>query len=212
MAKKTKSRKGKSGNPLSPKPQDEQKHPAEWESDLKPERMHGQDFRSSPMGIDPRARTAADIKALTGKLPEFTRDQLAQIPIVPVGTKLKQGAIYLDLRHPAPAPFTATAEMVAQEINYYIPKAEVPHEYWNQLVELLSPGRFQHEPTTQGGSGQPFSPERAEQEAAVEKARAGESGDEEPEDAKVDQAAADSFPASDPPSWTTGREKKGAPR
>ena len=211
MAKSTKSRKAKSGNPLSPKPQEEQKHPDEWERDLNPKRMEGQNFRSSPVASDPGARTAADIKALVGKLTQFTEDQLAEIPIVPVGARLKQGAVYMDLRQPAPVPFSATGEMVAQEINYYTPKAEMPYEHWNRLVEFLSPGQLQDATTGEAADDQPFSPQRAEQEAATEKARASDPDNAAPDDAKIDEAIAASFPASDPPSWTTGREKKSAP-
>jgi hypothetical protein len=205
-----KRRKAKSGNPFPKKPQEEEKHPAEWNHDLNPERMAGQNYRGAPVGNDPRARTAADIKALSGKLTEFTHDQLAEIPILPAGTKLKQGAVYLDLREPAPAPLTATAEMVAEETNYYTPKAEVPYEHWNRLVKLLSPAQPANT-ASQTPENKPFSPERGEQEAAVEKTRPREAAGEEPEDEAVDEAAADSFPASDPPSWTTGREKKSAP-
>jgi hypothetical protein len=181
------------GRKSKDKPQEEQKHPDAWQRDL-----------SSSVAVDARARTAADIKALTERLAIFTTDQLAAIPIVPQGTELKQGAVYLDLRDPAPVPFTATAEMVAAKINYYTPKTEVPYEYWNRLVEVLTP---------QGGEPaerQPFSASRGKHEAAVERARADKWSGESAADAKIDEAAAESFPASDPPSWTAGREKNAA--
>jgi hypothetical protein len=54
----------------------------------------------------------------------------------------------------------------------------------------------------------PFSPERAKEEAALDKARSGDGEhDETPEDTKIDEAVADSFPASDPPSSNAGRER-----
>jgi hypothetical protein len=65
--------------------------------------------------------------------------------------------------------------------------------------------------TGEAADDQPFSPQRAEQEAATEKARASDPDNAAPDDAKIDEAIAASFPASDPPSWTTGREKKSAP-
>jgi hypothetical protein len=197
----------KARNPLPSKAQEEQRHPVEWDRDLNPDRMEGQNIGRSSVGGDPRARTAADTKALTERLTEFTNDELTAIPIVPVGARLKQGATYLDLRDPAPVPFSASGEMVARETNYYTPKAEVPYEYWNRLIEVLSPGRLQDATASESAGRQPFSPQRADQEAAVEDARAGESRGEGPDDSEIDEAIAGSFPASDPPSWTAGREK-----
>jgi hypothetical protein len=204
MTRPTKGRKAKDKNPLSPKPQEEQKHPDTWQRDLNPDRMGGQNIGRSSVAGDTRARTAADIKALTERLSTFTMDELGAIPIVPRGTRLKQGAVYLDLREPAPVPFTATGEMIAGEINYYTPKAEVPYEYWNRLGEVLSP---------EGGHSaerQPFSAPRGKHEAAVERARTGDWSGEAAADRRIDEAAAESFPASDPPSWTAGPEKNSA--
>jgi hypothetical protein len=203
MTKPTKRRKANK-NPLPVKPQEEQKHPDTWRDDLNPNPIGGQNIGRSSVAGDTRARSAADIKALTERLSTFTIDQLAAMPIVPRGTKLKQGAVYLDLREPAPVPFTATGEMIAGDINYYTPKAEVPYEYWNRLVEVLTP---------EGGHSaeqQPFSPPRAKHEAAVEQARSGDWSGAAAADAKIDEAVAESFPASDPPSWTAGRENTAA--
>jgi hypothetical protein len=93
-------------------------------------------------------------------------------------------------------------------MNYYTPKAEVPYEYWNRLVDLLTPGQAQSATERRVAGHQPFSPERARQEAALDKssARALPAG-AAPDDAKIDATIADSFPASDPPSSTGGRER-----
>ena len=152
----------------------------------------------------------ADLDVLAGRLDNFSRDELAQIPIIPVGTKLKQGAVYLDMRIPAPVPFTATADSGATELNYYTPKAEIPYELWDRLVEALGPT-----PMGEGSKGtqenKPFSPGRAAQESAVEEGRGFDSRHDNNSDPKIDEALAQSFPASDPPAWTTGREENDNP-
>ena len=151
------------------------------------------------------ARTAADVDVLAGRLTELPRDELLQIPIVPAGTKLKQGAVYLDMRIPSPVPFTATANITATEMNYYAPKAEIPYELWNRLVATMGPATM-GEGSKEEQENKPFTPARAAQESAVEETRGGSAHHERDAEREIDDALADSFPASDPPSWTTGRE------
>jgi hypothetical protein len=156
-------------------------------------------------GSNRRARTAAEIKTLVERLAEFTNDQLSQIPIVADGTPLREGAIYLDLRDPTPVPITATAQITAGPGHYYTPKAEVPSKIWNRLVESLGPARLRPDAPTDAAENKPFTPQRAAAEAAVgHPAPSGESLT----DAKMDETLAESFPASDPPSWNTGRKDK----
>ncbi len=163
------------------KPQSVKKHPDKWEKDLNPTHMQGQNL--GPQNLeDLNPRTAADDKKLTRRLQNFEDDELQQIPLVPTGGRLEQGAVYLDLRNPMTGPLVATGDMVAQPRNLYTPKSEVPYEYWNRLIAEFCP-----DSEASSGQGQ------AKQEAPV------------PEQL-IDQTLADSFPASDPPSWTTGRE------
>jgi hypothetical protein len=211
MATPTKGRKTKKEKSVSPKPQEQQKHPEEWSDDLNPDRMEGQNIGPSSKPSNLRAYTAADIAVLADRLDNFSRDELSQIPIVPTGTKLKQGAVYLDIRIPAPVPFTATAGVKATDLNYYVPKAEIPYELWDRLVEALCPASI-GEATKEAGENKPFTPARAAQEAAVEEGRVGSLSFEQNADPEIDDALADSFPASDPPSWTTGREKNKEPK
>ena len=152
-------------------------------------------------------RTAADIAPLVERLTDFTKDELRQIRIVDTGAKLKQGATYLDLRTPTSVPFTATADILAQEINLYAAKSDVPYEYWNRLVELLGPGRIIDHAPQDAAQNQPFTPERAAEESAVERIHREKTGGSPATDTKVDEASAESFPASDPPSWNTGRDR-----
>jgi hypothetical protein len=192
------------------KPQEQEKHPPEWRTDLNPARMEGQNIGASSKNNDSLAPTAADIGVLAGRLNGFTRDELSQIPIVPAGTKLKQGAVYLDMRIPSPVPFTATADITAKEMNFYAPKAEIPYELWNRLVAALGPATM-GEGSKEEQENKPFTPARAAQELAVEETRGGSANRERDAEPEIDDALADSFPASDPPSWTTGRETRKEP-
>jgi len=173
------------------KPQGQRKHPDRWEDDLNPDRLQGQSIGPSS-AEDSNARTAAQIKEVTELLPNFRNDELREIPIVPRGSRLRQGAVYLDLRKPASGSFQATAEMTAGPENLYVPKAEVAYEYWNRLKETLCPDRT--DTSAEVKSGEPRTEERQSPKA-------------KPSEENLDKTLADSFPASDPPSWTTGREK-----
>jgi hypothetical protein len=155
-------------------------------------------------GSASRARTAAEIKTLVEKLSAFQNDELAQIPILTEGSELKQGAVYLDLRDPTPVPITANADMTAGPANYYTPKSEVPYEIWNRLVEALAPARLRPDAPTEAAENKPFTPQRAAIESEVGHPAASTDPDA---DTKVDETIAESFPASDPPSWNTGRDK-----
>lgn len=158
------------------KPQQQPKHPPRGENDLNPERLAGQNI--GPQTPRERGlRSAAAIKEVTKCLEHFTMDELEQIPIVAPGRHLEQGAVYLDLRNPAAGPVTATAGMITAEGSLYVAKAETPYEYWNRLIEEID--------------------DRGKRTQA--------DGSEIPE-AIVDQTIEDSFPTSDPPAWTTGRE------
>src|SRR5207248_4200004 len=99
-------------------------HPArvdDFEEDLRPDNFAGANYGllSEPQDVGLRA---SDIKELYGKLADLTDDELRNIVIVPLGERLEQGAKYIDLLYLEQGEFVATADTVADEDHYYVPK------------------------------------------------------------------------------------------
>ena len=74
-----------------------------------------------------------EIKQLREMLPEWHKDELRRLSVVPRGTRLKQGDVYCDLR------FVERGELVAhgeEEVHdeLLVPKHSVDYEIWNKLL------------------------------------------------------------------------------
>jgi len=104
-----------------------QQHPDRWREDLNPKATIG-----STGGSD--ERTAYDDKDLHERLKQFRDDELRQIPIVPIGSRLEQGTTYIDLSEQRPREFTATGEIVAGDRQRYVAKSAVDFTLWNRLI------------------------------------------------------------------------------
>lgn len=112
-----------------------QPHPEEWEHDLNPDFLAGINYGlEGPHEEQVNMLTAYEIKTLHERLPVCSNEELKQIPVMPVGSRLEQGATYLDLAAPICCEFTATADMEAGPNNLYVPKSEVPYQIWNRLI------------------------------------------------------------------------------
>ena len=85
--------------------------------------------------------TAYDHKLAHDRLGSFTDDELKQITVVPEGSRLEQGATYLDLLDPTGAEFTARGDQEAGPDHLYVAKNEVDHELWNRLRGVDDPAR-----------------------------------------------------------------------
>ena len=88
------------------------------------------------------ARTAFDVKGAHRRLRELSDDQLRQIPILPQGSPLEQGATYIDLRDLDRGEFTATGPVKAGRDHWYVPKSEVGYQLWNRLIGVDNPERL----------------------------------------------------------------------
>ena len=113
----------------------------EYEQDLRPNNLAGENHGPRANALD-YGLTAYDIKELYGKLADLTDDELKNIPILPIGTRLEQGAKYIDLEHLEQGEFVATAGMVAEEGHYYVPKKETDYILWNRLRQVNNPARL----------------------------------------------------------------------
>ncbi|AFZ36879.1 hypothetical protein Sta7437_3373 [Stanieria cyanosphaera PCC 7437] len=116
--------------------------PDQWQKDLNPNPMAGQNIGVEANEIDRYDQTAEDLKELHDRLDQFTNAELKQIPILKTGTRLKQGAVYIDLNDPSRQEFTAMGDMSAEKDNLFVPKSEVGYMLWNRLIGVENPERL----------------------------------------------------------------------
>ena len=116
--------------------------PDEWQQDLNPNLMAGQNVGIEGPHPEKDAPNAYEIKDLHNQLEGYTSDELKQIPVLPRGSRLEQGATYVDLRDAERKQFTAMGNMEAGPSNWYVPKTEVGYELWNRLTKVQNPERL----------------------------------------------------------------------
>jgi hypothetical protein len=96
--------------------------------------MEGQNIGAAGEHLEKEARTAKDVKAIHARLRDWLDSDLDQVPILPEGARLEQGAAYINLKDGRPAEFVATGGMAAGSDHWYVPKSDVPYELWNRLL------------------------------------------------------------------------------
>jgi hypothetical protein len=126
------------------KPQAEtpDKHPETYERDLNPDAFAGQNIGSGKNQAAKNAHTAYDHKQVHQRLSNLTDDNLRQIRVLPQGTRLEQGATYLDLNYLEQGEFTATGSMEAASNNWFVAKKDVPYHLWNVLLGIDNEARI----------------------------------------------------------------------
>src|SRR5215212_1337679 len=121
------------------KPQAEQKHPDEWQRDLNPDHLAGQNIGGASDVQAAAAVTAFHLRKRGIDVGPLDDDELKQVPIVPPGERLQQGATYVDLHNRRRIEFTATGDLAADEQHAFVPKDRVPYEIWNRLTRKEKP-------------------------------------------------------------------------
>jgi len=113
-----------------------------YEQDLNPDYLAGENHGPTDPHPEKEARSAFDIKGLHGQLADLTNAELKDIEIMPEGSRLAQGATYIDLRHPDRGEFVARGDMTAGSDNYFVPKSETDYQLWNRLTGVTDPARL----------------------------------------------------------------------
>ena len=111
-----------------------------WQ-DLNPDFLKGENYGDQGPHPEKTAHTAYDVKDLHDRLSAINDEDLKKIPVMPAGSRLEQGATYIDMRQSHPQEFTATGNMSATENNWYVPKSSVPYWIWNVLIGVENPER-----------------------------------------------------------------------
>ena len=117
------------------------KHPDAWQRDLNPNHMAGQNLGLSSEATSESSGTAFHLRKQGWNFGDLADIELKQIPVLDAGTRLQQGARYVDLATHPPQQFTATGEMQAAAGHAYAPKDRVPYEIWNRLIGEEKPGQ-----------------------------------------------------------------------
>jgi hypothetical protein len=123
------------------KPQARQKHPDQWQQDLNPDHMAGQNIGPPADELGSSRTTAFHLRKGGQAVGGLDDEELKQVPLVPAGSRLQQGATYVNLADGSRKEFTATAEITASPGDAYAPKDRVPYEIWNRLIGEPKPGQ-----------------------------------------------------------------------
>jgi hypothetical protein len=118
-----------------------EQHPDEWRQDLSPDANAGQNYGTVGDDANQDAPTAYDIKDLHQALDGFSDDELRRIVVLPQGSRLQQGATYIDLATPDRREFKAMGSTEAGPGNWFVPKSEVDYQLWNRLIGVSNPER-----------------------------------------------------------------------
>ena len=118
---------------ITPQAATESTRKDQFDRDLNPDPMAGQNLGDGRSDTEKRARTAKDVKEIHARFRDWSDDDLDEVPVLPEGSRLEQNASYLDLSSSHPREFTATGNMSAEQGQCLVAKNQVSYEIWNRL-------------------------------------------------------------------------------
>jgi hypothetical protein len=124
-----------------PKQQEKQKHPDEWQRDLNPNYLAGQNVGQTSRAQVIEEGTAFHLRKRGMRFEGLDDEDLKTVPVVAEGERLQQGATYVDLNQEPREEFTARGDMEAEGGHAYVPKDRVPYQVWNRLIGEPKPGQ-----------------------------------------------------------------------
>ena len=117
-----------------------EQHPERYRHDLNPDPVAGQNHGIHSSGeMGPSAYDVKDMHRLWNGLSDA---DLKQLPVLPEGTRLLQGAVYFDLNDPNSGEIKALGNMEAGPEHRYVAKSAVPYPLWNVLIGVENPERL----------------------------------------------------------------------
>ena len=106
----------------------------DFDKDLRPNEFAGENHGAATAQNEKNAPSAYEDKDLHAKFPQLSSADLKNIPILPQGTRLDQGATYLDLMNLEKGEYSAVGNETAGEKDRIVPKTEVGYPLWNRLT------------------------------------------------------------------------------
>ena len=115
-------------------------HPERYRHDLNPDPTAGQNHGVHDSGE--MGPSAYDVKDVHRTWRDLSDADLKQLPVISEGTRLEQGAVYLDLNDPDQGEIKALGNMEAGSQHRYVAKSAVPYPLWNALIGVDTPERL----------------------------------------------------------------------
>ena len=106
----------------------------DFDKDLRPNEMAGENHGADTAQNEKNVASAYEYKELHGQFPQLSSADLKNIPILTAGTRLDQGATYLDLMNLEKGEYSAVSNETVGENDRIVPKTGVDYPLWNRLT------------------------------------------------------------------------------